>query len=85
MKQGRLTEFCQENALVIANTLFQNIREDSTHGHHQMVNTETRLIIVFAVKDGEAPYGQQKQDWELTVAPSYCQIQTSIEESMENH
>ena len=29
----KLTEFCQENALVIANTLL-NIREDSTHGHH---------------------------------------------------
>ena len=26
----RLIEFCQENALVIANTLFQNTREDST-------------------------------------------------------
>ena len=37
----RLTEFCQENALVIANTLFNNTREDSTHGHHQMVNTES--------------------------------------------
>ena len=29
-----LIEFCQENALVIANTLFKNTREDSTHGHH---------------------------------------------------
>ena len=43
-------------------------REDSTHGHHQMVNTEIRLIIFFAAKDGEALYSQQKQDWELTVA-----------------
>ena len=33
-----------------------------------MVNTETRLIIFFAAKDGEALYSQQKQDWELTVA-----------------
>ena len=33
-----------------------------------MVNTEIRLIIFFAVKDGEALYSQQKQDWELTVA-----------------
>ena len=33
-----------------------------------MVNTETRLIIFFAAKDGEAVYGQQKQDRELTVA-----------------
>ena len=37
------------------------MREDSTHGHHQMVNTEIRLIIVFAAKDGEALYSQQKQ------------------------
>ena len=33
-----------------------------------MVNTEIRLIIFFAAKDGEAPYSQQKQDQELTVA-----------------
>ena len=33
-----------------------------------MVNTELRLIISFAAKDGEALYSQQKQDWELTVA-----------------
>ena len=32
-----------------------------------MVNTEIRLITFFAVKDGEALYSQQKQDWELTV------------------
>ena len=43
-------------------------REDSTHGHHQMVNTNIRLIIFFATKDGEALYSQQKLDWELTVA-----------------
>ena len=33
-----------------------------------MVKTEIRLIIFFAAKDGEALYGQKKQDWELTVA-----------------
>ena len=32
-----------------------------------MVNTEIRLII-FAPKDGEPLYSQQKQDWEPTVA-----------------
>ena len=45
-----------------------NKREDSIHGHHQMVNTEIRLIIFFAAKDGEGLYSQQKQDQELTVA-----------------
>ena len=58
--EQRLTEICQENALVIANTLYQNTRDNSMDGHHQMVNTETRLIIVFAAKDGEALYTQQK-------------------------
>ena len=43
-------------------------REDSTHGHHQMVDTEIRLIISSAAKDGEALYSQQKQDQKLTVA-----------------
>ena len=33
-----------------------------------MVNKEIRLIIFFAAKDGEAPYSQQKQDWDLTMA-----------------
>ena len=42
-------------------------REDSIHGHHQMVNTKIRLITFFAAKDGEALYSQQKQDQELTV------------------
>ena len=63
----RLIEFCQENTLVIAPSS-NSIREDSTHGHHQMVNTEIRLIIFLAAKDGEALYSQQKQDQELTVA-----------------
>ena len=53
-----------------------------------MVDTKIRLIIFFAAKDGEALYSQQKQDQELTMAQimsPYCQIQTEIEESRENH
>ena len=64
----RLIEFFKDNTLVTAKPSSNNTREDSTHGHHQMVNTKIRLIIVFAAKDGEALYSQQKQDWELTVA-----------------
>ena len=64
----RLREFCQENTLVIANTLFQHTRDDSTCGQHQMVSTKIRLIIFFAVKDGEALYSQKKLDQKLTVA-----------------
>ena len=41
--------------------------QENTHGHHQMVNTETRLTIFFAAENGEALYSQQKQDLELSV------------------
>ena len=33
-----------------------------------MVNTEIKLLIIFAAKDGEALYSQPKQDQELTLA-----------------
>ena len=40
-KQSRAKAYrvLQENALVIANTFSNNTRDDSTHGHHQMVDT----------------------------------------------
>ena len=44
------------------------MQDDSTHGHHQMVNIKIRLIISFEAKDREVLYSQEKQDWELTVA-----------------
>ena len=46
-----------------------------------MVNTDIRLIIFFAAKDGGALYSQQKQDQEMTVAQimnSLLQIQTKM-------
>ena len=49
----RLIEFCPENVLVITSSS-NNTGEDSTH--HQIVNTEIRLIIFFAAKDGEVLY-----------------------------
>ena len=42
-----------------------------------MVNTEIRLIVFLAAKDGEALYSLQKQDRELTVA----QIMNSLLEN----
>ena len=53
-----------------------------------MVDTEIRLIIFFAAKDGEALYSQQKQDQELTETQTVnclLSIQTEIEESRENY
>ena len=63
-----INKFCQENALVITNTLFQQHKRrlytwTSPDGQH-----EIRLIIFFAAKDGEALYSQQKQDQKLTMA-----------------
>ena len=77
----RLLEFCQENTLVIANTLFNNTREDSTHGDHQMVNTEIRLFILIATKDEDTLYGQRKQAPELTMA----QIISSLLQNSDLH
>ena len=61
----RLTEFCQDNKLVIANTLFQQNKR-RLYTWISPVNTEIRLIIFFSASDGEALYSQQKQDLELT-------------------
>ena len=66
----RLTEFCQKNALVRTPSS-NDTRDDSTHGHHQMVNKKIRLIIFFAAKDGEALYSQQKQGRELYMSRLY--------------
>ena len=54
-KNGKVTDFNFLGSKITAN------------GHHQMVDTEIRLIIFFATKDEEALYSQQKQDLELTV------------------
>ena len=64
----RQTEFCQENTLVIANTLVQQYKRrlytwTSPDSQHRI-----RSIIFFADKDGEALYSHQKQDQEKTVA-----------------
>ena len=53
---------------VVQTPSYNNRREDSTHGHHQMVITKIRLIIFFAAKDGEALYNQQNQDQDQAVA-----------------
>ena len=69
MKQGRgYQSFAKRTHWSWQTPSSNNTGEDSTYGHHQMVNTEIILVTFFATKDGEALYSQQKQDWELTVA-----------------
>ena len=64
----RLIEFCQEMALVIANTLFQQHKRrlytwtspDGQHGN--------QIDYILCSQNGEALYSKQKQDQELTLA-----------------
>ena len=63
MKQGKSKRsFAKRMSWSEQTPSANNTREDSTHGHHQMVNTEIKLIIFYAAKDGEALYSQQTQD-----------------------
>ena len=57
----RLIEFCQENALVIENTLFQQHKRRLDTWRAPDGQHKTRLIIFFAAKDGEALYSQQNK------------------------
>ena len=64
----RLTEFCQENALVIANTLFQQHKRwlymwTSLHGQFQ-----NQIDYILCSQKWRISNSQQKQDQELTVA-----------------
>ena len=66
-KQGKANRVLPRERTGHGKLFSSNTRDDSTHGHQQMVNTKIRLIMFFAAKDGEALYSQQKQDLELTV------------------
>ena len=64
----RLIEFCQENTLVIANTLFwQHKRRlyiwTSPDGQHR-----NQVDYILCSQRWRSLYSQQKQDWELTMA-----------------
>ena len=63
----RLTEFVKRMHWSQQTPSPNNTREDSTLGHDH-VNTEIRLIIFFAAKDGDALYSQQKQDQKIIAA-----------------
>ena len=54
--EQRLTESCKRTHWSKETSSSNNIRDDSTHGHQQMVNTEIRLIIFFATKEGKTLY-----------------------------
>ena len=64
----RLTEFCQENTLVIANTFFQQHKRrlytwTSPDGQHQ-----NQIDRILCSQIWRSSIQSAKQDWELTVA-----------------
>ena len=87
MKQGKGQQsFAKRTHWSCQTHSSNNTREDSTHGHYQMVNTKIRLIICFATKEGEAlqsaktrPGADCGSDHELLIA------KFRPEESRENH
>ena len=65
----RLIEFCQENALVIANTLFQQHKEKTLHMDITRWSTlKSDWLYSLQPKNGETLHSEKKQDQELTVA-----------------
>ena len=64
----KLIEFCKENALVIANTLFQQHERRLYTWTSPGDQLQKQIDYILCSLDGEALYSQQKQDRELTVA-----------------
>ena len=66
-------------ALVIANTLFQQHKRGLYTWTSPDSQYQNQIGYIFAAKDGEALYSQQRQDQELTVA----QIMNSLLQNSE--
>ena len=85
----RLIEFCQENALVIANTLFQQHKRrlytwTSPDGQHW--NQIDYIILQPTIEKLYTIGKTTTRSWLwLRSWTPYCQIQTEIEESRESH
>ena len=84
----RIIEFCQENALVIANTLFQqhkrrlhmNITRWLTPKSDWLYSLQPKMEKLYTVNKNKTGRWLWLGSW-----TPYCQIQTEIEESRENH
>ena len=84
----RLTEFCQENALLIANTLFQqhkrrlhmNIIRWSTPKSDWLYSLQPKMEKLYTVSKNKTRSWLWLRSW-----TPYCQLQTEIEKSRENH
>ena len=82
----RLIEFCRENALVIANTLFQQHKRrlytwTSPGGQHR---NQIDYILCGQRWRSSTQSAKIRPGVDCDMTP-YCQIQTEMEESRENH
>ena len=59
----RLREVYQENTLVIETPFSNNPRDNSTQGHHPMVNNKIRLIKFLGAKDGKIYTVSKNKTW----------------------
>ena len=85
----RLIEFCQQNTLVIANTLFPTTQEKTLHmditrwsipKSDWLYSLQPKMEKLYTVNKNKTRSWLWLRSWTL-----YCQIQTEIEESRENH
>ena len=84
----RLIEFCQENTLVMRTPSSNNTREDSTHDINRwsipkkdwFYSLQSKMEKLYTVSKNKT-----ESWWWLRSWMPYCQIQTEIEESKENH
>ena len=84
----RVIEFCQENTLVIANTLFQqhkrrlhmDITRWSTLKSDWLYSLQPKMEKLYTVSKNKTRSWLWLRSW-----TPYCQIQTYTEESRENH
>ena len=63
----RLTDFCQENVLVIQNTDFQQHKRRLYTWTSPDSQYQNQIDYILCRKDGDDQYSQQKQDQEMTV------------------
>ena len=84
----RLIEFCQENTLVVANTLFQqhkrrlhmDITRWSISKSDWLYSLQPKMEKIYTVSKNKTRIWLWLRSW-----TPCCQIQTSVEESRENH
>ena len=63
MKQGKGSSFDKRMHWSQQTPSSNNTKDNSTDGHHQMVNTKIKLTIIFEAKDGDALFNQKSKIW----------------------